>query len=140
MGRPTDYNDKTAEEICDRLAVGESMRQICNDDAMPNRSSVLRWMATYEDFAAKCAHARDLQADLMDDKILEIADDALKGLVDVQAAKVAISAYQWRAAKLKPKKYGDKTQTEHSGSIALTQENALKELEAAALAAKLGQN
>lgn len=117
--RPTDYNEEIEETICERLSIGESMRQICSDEAMPNRSTVLRWMAKYDSFAAKCAHARDLQADLMDDKILDVAEDALAGRVDVQAAKVAISAYQWRASKLKPKKYGDKIATEHSGNLTI---------------------
>jgi hypothetical protein len=44
----------------------------------------------------------------MDDKILDAADGALDGRIDPSAAKVAISAYQWRAAKLMPKVYGDK--------------------------------
>jgi hypothetical protein len=39
---------------------------------------------------------------------LEVAQRTESGLLDPQAARVAISAYQWRASKLKPKKYGDK--------------------------------
>ena len=35
---------------------------------------------------------------------LEVADETLDGKYDPHAAKVAISAYQWRASKLDSKK------------------------------------
>ena len=34
-GRPSLYTDKLAAEICIRLATGESLVQICKEDAMP---------------------------------------------------------------------------------------------------------
>lgn len=64
-------------------------------------------------FAAKCARAREAQADLMDERILEVADNCTPETA--QADRVKISAYQWRASKLAPKKYGDKVVNEHSG-------------------------
>jgi hypothetical protein len=63
-------------------------------------------MATNESFATKCARAREDQADYMDDLILEVANACTPETA--QADRVRISAYQWRASKLKPKKYGDK--------------------------------
>ena len=47
-----------------------------------------------------------MQADLMDDKILDVADNSTTETA--AADRVKISAYQWRASKLAPKKYGDK--------------------------------
>jgi len=73
---------------------------------MPDRSTVIRWMNTDADFASKCERAREEQADLMDDMILEVANACTNDTA--HADKVKISAYQWRASKLKPKKYGDK--------------------------------
>lgn len=106
-GRPSGFNNEIADEICTRIANGESMRKICDLAHMPNRETVIRWMVANEEFAAKCARARTEQADFMDDKILDVAEKCENGLIDPQAAKVAISAYQWRASKLKPKVYGD---------------------------------
>lgn len=114
-GRPSLYSDELAEAICDRLINGESMRQICAGDDMPNRSTVLRWMAGRPEFATRCAHARVLQADLMDDMILETAVATTPE--SAPADRVKISAFQWRAAKLDPKKYGDAMQMKHSGAI-----------------------
>ena len=107
------YSDAIAEQICDRLIEGESMRQICATDGFPSRSSLLRWMADDESFEAKCARARTMQADLMDDKILETAESCTEA--NCQSSKVKISAYQWRASKLAPKKYGDKVSAELTG-------------------------
>ena len=35
IGRPTDYSDELAAEILSRIAMGESMRSVCRDPAMP---------------------------------------------------------------------------------------------------------
>ena len=113
MSRQTLYTDDLADLICERLMCGESLRQICSDESMPNRSTVMRWMASDDAFATKCARARDEQAELMDDLILDTAN-ACTGET-FQADRVKISAYQWRAAKLKPKKYGDKVEQTHVG-------------------------
>lgn len=108
MGERVTFSQEIADRICEELIEGRSMRQICRDDGMPNRSTVLRWMDANPDFAAKCARARDLQADYMDDLILETADACTPETA--QADKVKISAYQWRASKLAPRKYGDKVE------------------------------
>ena len=74
---------------------------------MPNIVTVMRWLAdpAHSDFANKYARARETQADVMDGKILEVAD-ACKP--DTAAAdRVKIDAYKWRASKLAPKRYGD---------------------------------
>ena len=36
------------------------------------------------------------------------------------SSKLRVETRKWIASKLKPKKYGDKVQTEHSGSVAIT--------------------
>jgi len=107
LGRPTIYTDNLADEICDRIAAGESLRTICDDDTMPNRRTVMRWLDANPVFATKHARARKLQADVMDEKILAVADASTNETA--QADRVKIAAYQWRAARLDPKKYGDRT-------------------------------
>lgn len=113
MGRPSDYSPETVSVICERLANGQSLRRICLEEHMPDRSTVLRWLDANEDFAAKYARAREAQADYMDDLILDTADACTP--VTALADRVKIGAYQWRASKLKPKKYGDRTLTELTG-------------------------
>ena len=54
----------------------------------------------------------------MDDLILDTANDCTAETA--QADKVKISAYQWRASKLKPKVYGDRRQDDKNEDRELT--------------------
>lgn len=115
MGRKSTFNAKDADAICDRMINGESLRAICAEDDMPDRSTVLRWMAENGDFATKCARARELQADLMDDLIIETANACTSETAP--ADRVKIAAYQWRAAKLAPKRYGEKLELNNNHGV-----------------------
>ena len=107
------YSPELAEKILDRISEGESLRRICADDGMPDRRTVLRWLEADQELATKCARARELQADSIFDELREIAEDG--NPEDVQRAKLRVSTLQWMAAKLAPKRYGEKIQAEHSG-------------------------
>jgi hypothetical protein len=75
-GRPSDYSAEIADTICDRLAGGESLRAICADAGMPNRATISRWLARYEEFRDQYAFAREWQAECLVDEILKIARDS----------------------------------------------------------------
>lgn len=125
MGRPSDYTQEVADAICERLIDGQSLRKICLDPDMPNAATVCRWLAKEENeaFREQYAHARDAQADTLADEILDIADDGSNDWMGdkedeegvryngdaVQRSKLRVDARKWLAAKMKPKKYGDKT-------------------------------
>lgn len=112
-----------ANEILDRLSVGESLLSICKDKKMPDRSVVMRWTLSDEEFAAKYAQARESQAHSFVDQMKELAQsepaiNPASGALD--SASVAhirnqVATLQWLAMKLAPKKYGDKIQQEVSG-------------------------
>ncbi len=113
MGRASDFTEELADRICDELMGGKSLVTICQADDMPHRVTVIRWMASNEAFATRCARAREAQADLMDDMILDVAMACTPE--SAPADRVRLSALQWRASKLQPKKYGDKITQEHTG-------------------------
>lgn len=113
------YSQAVADEICERIAEGHSLRSICASDEMPDRRTVMRWLAAEEDFATKCARARVLQADVLEEDMAAIEDKTLSGEVDPVAARVVLSSKQWRASKLAPKKYGDKLDVEHKGTFSV---------------------
>ena len=64
-------------------------------------------------FAQKYLRARELQQDREADKIVAIADEA----DDAAIARLRIDSRKWRAAKMAPRKYGDRLDLNHSGSI-----------------------
>ena len=122
-GRPTEFTEATADLICDRLIDGESLRSICGDEAMPAKSTVMKWLTRNQTFADQYAHAREAQADTLADEICDIADDGSNdwmerrredGSVDevvnhehITRSKLRVDARKWVAAKMKPKKYGE---------------------------------
>lgn len=107
MGRPSDYTKAIADEICERLSEGESLRAICLGNDMPNKATVFRWLAGDEAFRDQYARAREAQADVLVDEMIDIADGKHGG-EDVQRDRLSIDARKWAASKLKPKTYGDK--------------------------------
>lgn len=129
MGRPSDFTPEIANEICNKLIDGESLRGICSDEGMPHASTVCRWLSVNADFREQYAHAREAQADTLFDDVLEIADDARndwmvrRGEDDagwvangehIQRSRLRVDARKWMASKLAPKKYGERQVLEHT--------------------------
>lgn len=114
VGRPSSYSEQTADFICEALARGDSLRKICESEGVPTLATILHWLVQRPEFYSKYARARLSQAEVMDMKIMETAERCLAGELDAYAAKVAIGAFQWRAAKLAPKVYGDATMLKHA--------------------------
>ncbi|HET6608852.1 MAG TPA: terminase small subunit, partial [Rhodopila sp.] len=75
MGRPSSFTQEVADAICVRLMDGESLREICAEEEMPDRVTVYRWLQSSEAFRNQYAHARDVQADTYADETKAIADD-----------------------------------------------------------------
>jgi hypothetical protein len=122
MAKAMPFDQSVADEICDRLVEGESLRKITLDEQMPSASTVFKWLKENADFAEQYAHAREAQADTLADEILDIADDGSNDWMGdkdeedgttyngdaVARSKLRVDARKWVASKLKPKKYGDK--------------------------------
>ena len=136
MGRTSDYSEEIADKICGRMICGaddrpESLRSICRDDDMPALGTVMRWLAKYPEFREQYRAAREAQAEVHQEELIEIADnctDDVQMLVGseedgqgrinhsaIARAKLQIDTRRWVMSKMAPKKYGDKIQQEHTG-------------------------
>jgi hypothetical protein len=93
---------------------GESLTAICKDEKMPPRVTVYAWFDKHPDFYARCARAREALADYLVDEIEQLADNATKD--NIETVKVQISTKQWRAMKIAPRMYGDRSRTEVTGA------------------------
>jgi hypothetical protein len=113
VGRPKKYTEELADEIFERMIGGEHIVQICNDEAMPGRSTVYRWMDDYPEFGTRIARAREGLADHVAWQILDMASRSTNDTAN--ADRVKLAAWQWHAARLAPKKYSEKVMTEVSG-------------------------
>lgn len=123
-GRPSSYSEKVAEAICELMANGESLRAICERPGMPSRESVRRWLNANEAFRGHYARARELQADYLVERALEIADDKSDDILDVgdggdkrmmtnsaavQRAKLQVETRMKIAAQMAPKRWGQQS-------------------------------
>jgi len=129
VGRPTKYSDEWAKRFCGLIAEGHSVRQICSQPGQPDKSQVYRWLDERGDFRDQYARAREEQADKLFREIIEIADDASGDYVstsdgktiadheNIQRSRLRVDARKWAAARLAPKKYGDRIEHDHKGDL-----------------------
>lgn len=130
-GKPGAYTIKIGDEICERLAEGESLRSICQDRHMPSKASVFRWIGQSQKFRDQYARAREAQADTLADEIIYIADNPVMGEKTkvtsdgkrevttgdmIEHRRLQIDARKWYAGKLRPKVYGTQAEPESTGA------------------------
>ena len=120
MSRPSIITEELASEICRRLSLGESARQICRGDDMPVMSTLMKWLTEPDKiaFSEQYARARDCQADFYADEIIDIADELGEGVDSnaINIARLRIDSRKWKVARMSPRKYGDKQQIDHTSS------------------------
>jgi transposase-like protein len=109
-GRPSSYTQESADIICEGLANGKSLVTICRESDL-NISSVFRWLEAQPEFRERYTRARDSQADVLAEEILNIADDN-KSDPDANSRRLRADVRKWYAGKIRPKKYGDSSQVD----------------------------
>ena len=104
--------DGALHMICDSVACGMSLSEVCKNEGMPY-SVLWRWlkgdgerMAAYED-------ALDARADAEAHKMIEISDNA--SIDDVQVAGLKVKARQWVVERWGRKRYGNRDEKGGSG-------------------------
>lgn len=126
------------EHICHRIAEGESLRGICKQadlsatPPIPNAQTVNSWLHEDVTFRDRYTLARQWQADLFADRILEVARSAYGESKDfIMAARLEIDCLKWLAGKQHPRVWGDRTKIEVSGDLdvkGMTDEQLIEEL------------
>jgi hypothetical protein len=124
-GRPSKYTPEIAQEMCNMLADGIPLREICRQEGFPEWRTVYDWM--YRDDAAgekgvglstAIAKAREIGQDAIAEQIwLEINQEPER-ILSEGGGRVDPGYVQWQKAKAdiglkllakwNPKRYGDK--------------------------------
>lgn len=138
-GRPSKLTPAIVDAICERLGKGEPLAAICRDDGMPGLRTVYDWGDADPEVSARIARAREEGEEAIAAECLQIADDARNDYMvrvssgeseaaagaaiynseHVQRSKLRIETRLKLLAKWNPKKWGDKLQTELSGTVGL---------------------
>lgn len=132
-GRPSKYSTEIAEIICDEIATSsKGLKTICDsDNSLPTFKTVFNWLndPAKPEFLQLYARAREGQADLLADEIIEISNTPSLGTKVVEKPtgtettyadmiehrRLQVEARKWKAAKLAPRKYGDKIDVTSKG-------------------------
>jgi hypothetical protein len=118
-GRPTLRTPQIEEEILDRLAAGEPLCKICDDEHMPHEETVRVWARSDEGFFGAYVRARRLASHKLFDDCLSIADDTTEDWVHTkygpmfvkeaaQRSRIKIDTRMRMAARLNPADYAEK--------------------------------
>ena len=119
-GRPTLYNENMHALICERVATSTlGLKKLCEKhDDMPHVDSVNLWRYQHPNFSALYAQAKLVQADLLAEECLDIADDNSRdtkvnfdgeevcNTEFIARSRLRIDTRKWLASKLLPKQYG----------------------------------
>lgn len=103
------------QPIFNMIAEDRSLTEICEELGL-HKQTVMTRMHGDEDLERQYLLARAYRADALAEKAIAIAEDVLSGAVDAKNARVAAPIYQWAAAQLNPKAWGQTTvRTELTG-------------------------
>ena len=129
-GRPPKFTERLAKQVCQRMADGESLRQVCRDPKMPSLKTVMRWAADNPTFRQQYAEAREALLEHWAEEITEIADDGSNDWIrrekeagvitevpdheHINRSRLRVDTRKWLLSKLAPRKYGDALALTHA--------------------------
>lgn len=141
MGRPSLFTQEIADEICRAVSTSiDGLGRLCKrHEHWPEQACINGWRLDYPNFGSQYARAKQLQADLMaehivdvsinrsNDELLDANGAAKPNMASIQRDRLIVDSYKWIASKLMPKVYGDKQQVDTN--VTITHEDTLKGLE-----------
>jgi hypothetical protein len=126
-GRPTLYTDAIFAEIVERLSAGEPMASICRTEGFPKYSTVYEWCQKNAALSEAIARARDEGHDVIAARLQNVARGKDGSSGDVQRDKLIVDTDLKLLAKWNPKKYGERLDVAHSGTIGVTVVDDIKD-------------
>ena len=103
------YNEALVDEICARMAVGETWLAISQDAHMPSYTALYQWRKTKPGVEQRVEAARLMGADALVDEVLETARAVTPATLG--PSKVHIQGLQWAVGRASPARYGSRAGT-----------------------------
>ncbi len=140
IGRPSEYTPEVARNVCQLISTHtETLEQLREMYGIPPMRTIHSWLVKHDDFMPMYARARQCQAQLLAEEVIQISDDiANDTVIDehgqkrcnnewIARSRLRVDSRKWLASKLLPRVYGDKVQSEVT--IVVKHEDALGALE-----------
>lgn len=118
VGRPSTYNEDIADRICEQMAAGWSLVKICQQEGFPSTTAVFNWQMKNPEFREKYDEAQRKRTEFLSEQLWDIADETTG---DVQRDKLRVDTRKWVLARMNPKRWGDRVETNHTGSVEIQQ-------------------
>ena len=128
------FSQELFDNICKQLEDGKSLRAICLQHGMPNKSTFLRWLDGKTDLGISDAERQTLcdqyaracedGIELLADEMLEIADDTSRDTITTEGgnetanhewiarSRLMVDVRKFLLSKRLPKKYGDSSKVD----------------------------
>ena len=100
------FSIEIADDICNRIIEGETLREICALPEMPSKATILKWAFVCPRWSDQYARARELSGESDADDVAYYARQAGKGELDAKQASAAIMGLKWTAGQRRSKVYG----------------------------------
>lgn len=110
------YTEQLANQIIDGLSQGKTLISTCKELGI-GYSTVNAWIVDNKEFGKRYSRARESQMDFIAEDIIHIAENEE---LSPETRRLMIDSRKWYAGKLNGKKYGDKQQIDHSGTVTLS--------------------
>ena len=128
-GRPSSYTVEAGRLICEILSSGKPLTPtVLKENGLPPAQTVYRWVEDNAAFREQYTRARQYQAHVYADQIIELADTA----EDANLARIQVDTRKWYASKVLPKIYGDKQVVDVNVDMGKTAAAVLMDLSARA--------
>jgi hypothetical protein len=107
-----------AAKICGEMAAGSSLVKICKQEGYPSTTAVFNWQTKFPIFRERYDEAQRARTEFLGEQLIDIADDSTG---EVQRDKLRLDTRKWILARMNPRRWGDRIETEHSGSVEVKQ-------------------
>ena len=116
MARPSEYNIKICNEICERIVLGEHIKPILDsDDKFPTFPTWCKWKREHDELFNMYTRSIQDKAEMLIFEINQTMQDVRTGTLDASQGRLIIDTYKWMASKFYPKMFGDRTDITSGG-------------------------
>ena len=126
MARPSEYNFKMCEEICNELAEGNNIKRILDSkEEYPNWTTFRRWKQNNDELRTLYVNSQQDKAIALEDELDDLRDMLRNKEIDNSTYGVLAQTIKWKMAKFYPKVFSDKVDVTSGGKEISTAPTAI---------------
>lgn len=121
MARPSEYDFKLCEEICDEIANGKNIIKVLESKKeFPSWPTFRRWKNENEELRTLYVNSQQDKGIALENEIDDTMKLVKEGTIDASTANVLIQTLKWKMAKFYPKMFGDKIEVDQNTNMTIS--------------------